>query len=55
MAAEIAATASMKLIDALHVATAISSGCKFFLTNDRGIRSSEQLEVIVLSTLLQHS
>lgn len=38
----------MKLIDAIHVATAQKNGCTFFLTNDHGIKSSDSLEVIQL-------
>lgn len=32
----IRATYNMKFADALHYATAIKSGCKFFITNDKG-------------------
>jgi predicted nucleic acid-binding protein len=32
------ATSRMKLLDAIHVATAILSGCRFFITRDRDIR-----------------
>ena len=37
-----------KLIDALHMATAISHGCKALITNDEGMRSIDGLEVIHL-------
>lgn len=39
----------MKTPDAIHVATAIASGCDILLTNDRQIRSPQGLEVLVLS------
>ena len=48
-AAMLVAKKRMKFIDALHVATAISVGCQFFITNDVGIASFEGLEVILLS------
>ena len=42
----------LKFIDALHVATALSQGCRFLLTNDAGIASVSGLEVIQLGSLL---
>jgi predicted nucleic acid-binding protein len=45
-AARVRAETGMKLIDALHYATALKAGCKFFITNDTGIRSTDALEVI---------
>jgi predicted nucleic acid-binding protein len=45
-AARLRAETGMKLINALHYATALKAGCKFFITNDTGIRSSDALEVI---------
>lgn len=39
----------MKLLDAIHAATAIAEGCDVFVTNDRGIRSAEGLLVVQLS------
>ena len=44
-AARLRAETGMKLIDALHYATALKAGCKFFITNDTGIRSTEALVV----------
>lgn len=51
LAAELSPKRAMKLIDALHYATAAISGCKFLLTNDRGFASAESLEVIYLDEL----
>lgn len=48
-AAMLVAKNRMKFVDALHVATAINTGCHFFITNDAGIASVEGLEVILLS------
>jgi len=51
-AAMLVARKRMKFIDALHVATAVHAGCHFFITNDIGIKSSADLEVISLAELL---
>lgn len=53
LAAQLGARRSMKLIDALHYATALNAGCSFFLTNDSGIKSDAHLEVIGIKALLQ--
>jgi predicted nucleic acid-binding protein len=37
-AADIVGQSSHKLVDAIHLATAMESGCEVFFTNDRGIR-----------------
>ena len=47
-AAMLAGQRRLKLIDAIHVATAQKNGCNYFLTNDHGIKSSERLDVIQL-------
>ena len=52
LAAELSPKRGMKLIDALHYATAVLAGCKFFLTNDQGFASSAGLEVIQLGRLV---
>ena len=52
LAAELAPKRGMKLIDALHYATAALAGCKFIFTNDLNFKSSDSLEVIYLSTLV---
>jgi predicted nucleic acid-binding protein len=51
LAAELAPKRGMKLIDALHYATATLAGCKFMLTNDHGFVSSDAIEVIHLDDL----
>lgn len=51
MAAELAPKRGMKLIDALHLATASLAGCTFILTNDVGFSSSRQIEVLHLNSL----
>jgi predicted nucleic acid-binding protein len=47
-ASRLRAETGMKLIDALHYATALKAGCKFFITNDTGIHSHDTLEVILI-------
>lgn len=53
LAAQLRATRGLKFIDALHYATAIRAGCKFFVTNDGGIQSSDVLEVILVNKLVE--
>jgi len=48
-AARIGADNRLKLIDALHLASALRSGCDTFVTNDRGIRSYDTVQVVQLS------
>lgn len=48
-AAILGAELNMKLVDAIHVATAEGLGCFVFLTNDRGIRAPAGLELRYLS------
>lgn len=52
-AAMLVARKRLKFIDALHVATAVHTGCRFFITNDSGIASSESLTVIQLNELVE--
>ena len=52
LAAELAPKRGMKLIDALHYATAALAGCKFIFTNDLGFKSNDNLEVIHLNALI---
>jgi len=51
LAAQLRATRGMKFIDALHYATAIRSGCTFFITNDLAIQSDHIIEVIPVKAL----
>ncbi len=52
LAAELAPTRGMKLIDALHYATAALAGCTFILTNDHGFASTEAIEVLRVDDLM---
>ena len=49
--AMIGAENRLKLIDAIHVTSAIAAECDVFLTNDRGIRSTDDLKVVYLSEI----
>lgn len=51
-ASRLRAETGMKLIDSLHCATAIRAGCQFLITNDKGIRSTDDLEVVLVKDLL---
>jgi predicted nucleic acid-binding protein len=42
--------ASLKLQDAIHVATANSAGCKFILTNDVGFRAPPDAMIVLRPT-----
>ena len=50
-AAEIRVQYSLKLPDALQIATAISSDCEAFLTNDVQLKRVIELQVLVISEL----
>ena len=41
----------VKLLDAIHLATAIATRCKFFLTNDRRLKSVDDVKMVGLSAL----
>lgn len=51
-ASRLRAETGMKLVDSLHCATALKAGCKFFITNDTGIRSTETLKVLLIRDYL---
>jgi predicted nucleic acid-binding protein len=50
-AADLRARYHLRTPDALHIATAIESGCDAFLTNDLGIKRVNELQVLVLDDL----
>ena len=50
-ASVLAAKHGLKLIDAVHLASAISSGCSVFVTNDKSIRAPEELKVVTPSEI----
>lgn len=51
-AAKVRARTSIKLPDAIHLATAIGAGCTAFLTNDRQLKKVTDIPVILLSDVV---
>ena len=49
LAAELGAKLVMRAPDAIHMACAIESKCKYFLTNDKGIKSTADVTVVQIS------
>ncbi len=50
-AADFRARYNLRTPDAIHVATAIDSGCDAFLTNDAGIKRVTEIAVLILDEL----
>ncbi len=42
---------SLKLPDAIHIATAKAAGCQVFVTNDRSLKDSSEIPVLLCSEL----
>jgi predicted nucleic acid-binding protein len=53
--ARLRAETSLKLPDAIHIATALLTHCDTFLTNDKRIQSVRNLTVIQVSQLVWHN
>ena len=51
MAAQISAKHGMKLVDALHLATALQAGCKYLITQDMGFKQVEGVELVNLKNI----
>jgi uncharacterized protein len=49
LAAELGGKSSMRTPDAIHMACAIESKCKYFITNDKGIKSTADVIVVQMS------
>lgn len=54
-AAALRARYGIRTPDAVQLACAIEHGCQAFLTNDRGLRSVSEIQVIVLEDLIERS
>jgi predicted nucleic acid-binding protein len=54
-AAKIRAGIGVRLPDAIHLATALLSGCNVFLTNDRSIAKHDIIQILYLSELISHA
>ena len=52
-AARLRATTNLRTPDAIHVATAMNTGCTLFLSNDRGLRGISHLSVVILQDVLE--
>lgn len=52
LTAQIRAGSNMRMIDALHFATALQAGCRYLLTNDHDFKSGTTLEVIPIRSLI---
>lgn len=48
LAAELRGKQGGKLMDALHFATALRGGCRFFLSNDHAFKSTDRMTVLRL-------
>jgi len=44
-------TQTLRLPDAIHLATAMISGCRVFLTNDKQLKKIEDIEVVLISEI----
>jgi predicted nucleic acid-binding protein len=53
--AHLRATTNMRMLDALHYATAVNVGCRYLLTNDKDFKTTGTIEVIGISSLLSNS
>jgi predicted nucleic acid-binding protein len=51
LAAELRAAHRLKMVDALHLATAIDLRCDFFITNDFKFRENPRIEVVCIDDL----
>lgn len=51
LAAELGGKSSMRTPDAIHMACAIESKCKYFITNDKGIKSIGDVVVVQIGDL----
>ncbi len=51
IAARLRVTYQLKTPDALHLATAINTGCDAFLTNDVALSKVKDIQIIILQTL----
>ena len=49
MAAQLRATYGLRTPDALHLGSAITSGCQVFLTNDADFKRVTEVRVVLLS------
>ena len=53
LASQLRAHSNMRMLDALHYATAMQTGCRFLLTNDRDFKPSSMIDVVGITSLLE--
>ena len=53
LASQLRAHSNMRMLDALHYATAMQSGCRFLLTNDRDFKRSAMIDVVGIASLIE--
>ncbi|MGV6851624.1 MAG: type II toxin-antitoxin system VapC family toxin [bacterium] len=51
LASQISGTKGMKLVDSLHMATALQAGCSYLITHDQKMKSVDDVKIIQLSKL----
>ena len=49
-AAKHGAGSGLKLLDAVHYVSALEYGCRYFVTSDKRIRSSDNLQVVLIAS-----
>lgn len=54
-AAQLAGERQLKLVDAMHLHTALAERCHFFLTQDSDFKSTASLEVVQLEQLMEQT
>ena len=52
LASRLSGTKGMKLVDSLHMATALQAGCEYLITHDKGIKSVDGIHIIQLSAII---
>lgn len=53
LAVSLRAKYNLRMLDALHVASAVANGASHFLTNDDGLRRVAEVSVVVISDLVK--
>ena len=52
--ANLRAAQNLKTPDAIHASTAFSASCDYLITNDEGFKRLSNINVVILSELIQH-
>jgi predicted nucleic acid-binding protein len=54
LASQLRARYGLKLIDALHYATALNAGCRFLISNDIDFKCASALDIVSISDLVEN-